>query len=78
MFRLKKNLCLLRHVLQTPLFSPQAVAIVPQLVMVHKIGRIEPVMTYYLVMKCFYRVFYIMNWIYRYYAEGKTTFCYHR
>ena len=46
-------------------------AILPQVVMVYKAGVIAPIVTYYLLLKGAYRIFYILNWISRYHYEGK-------
>ena len=48
----------------------ESLAIVPQLCMVIKIGEVEPTIFYYICILCSYRAFYIVNWIWRYYAES--------
>jgi len=48
----------------------EALAIVPQLIMVIKTGEVEKTVFYYICMLCSYRAFYICNWILRFYAES--------
>lgn len=48
----------------------EAVAILPQLFMVSKTGEAETITSHYLFCLGSYRGLYILNWIYRYYAEG--------
>jgi len=48
----------------------EAVAIVPQLAMLHKTGECESITMHYIFLMGLYRAFYIANWIYRYNAEG--------
>jgi ER lumen protein retaining receptor len=50
------------------------VAILPQLFMVQKTGEAESITSHYLFALGSYRGLYILNWIYRYYAEGKFLF----
>ncbi|CAF2092423.1 unnamed protein product [Rotaria magnacalcarata] len=45
-------------------------AIVPQLSLTYQQRTITRIMTYYLMMLGSYRGFYILNWLYRYHAEG--------
>jgi ER lumen protein retaining receptor len=47
----------------------EAVAILPQLFMVSKTGEAETITSHYLFALGSYRAFYILNWLYRYYAE---------
>ncbi|CAF3447982.1 unnamed protein product [Rotaria sp. Silwood1] len=47
----------------------EILAIIPQLSLIYKQRTITKTMTYYLVMLGSYRVFYILNWIYRYNME---------
>jgi len=48
----------------------ESVAILPQLFMVSKTGEAESITSHYLFALGAYRGLYILNWIYRYYAEG--------
>ncbi|XP_014255517.1 ER lumen protein-retaining receptor isoform X2 [Cimex lectularius] len=48
----------------------ESVAILPQLFMVSKTGEAESITSHYLFALGSYRALYILNWIYRYYAEG--------
>ena len=48
----------------------ESVAILPQLFMVQKTGEAESITSHYLFALGSYRGLYILNWIYRYYAEG--------
>lgn len=48
----------------------ESVAILPQLFMVSKTGEAESITSHYLFALGSYRALYIVNWIYRYYAEG--------
>jgi len=48
----------------------EAVAILPQLFMVSKTGEAESITSHYLFALGSYRALYLLNWIYRYYAEG--------
>ena len=50
----------------------ESVAILPQLFMVQKTGEAESITSHYLFALGSYRGLYILNWIYRYYAEGKN------
>ena len=50
----------------------EAVAILPQLFMVQKTGEAESITSHYLFALGSYRGLYILNWIYRYYFEGKN------
>lgn len=47
----------------------ESVAILPQLVLVWKIGKVDSTIWCYLVALCSYRAFYILNWAYRYLYE---------
>lgn len=47
----------------------EAVAILPQLFMISKTGEAESITSHYLFALGSYRGLYIINWIYRYYAE---------
>jgi ER lumen protein retaining receptor len=49
----------------------ESVAILPQLFMVQKTGEAESITSHYLFALGSYRALYILNWIYRYYVEGK-------
>ena len=49
----------------------ESVAILPQLFMVQKTGEAESITSHYLFALGSYRGLYILNWIYRYYSEGK-------
>ncbi len=51
----------------------ESVAILPQLFMVSKTGEAESITSHYLFALGSYRALYIVNWIYRYYAEGSIT-----
>lgn len=48
----------------------EAVAIIPQLFMLQDMGSAENITYTYLLFLGLYRLFYIINWIYRYYIEG--------
>merc|ERR1711893_267498 len=48
----------------------ESVAILPQLFMVSKTGEAETITSHYLFALGSYSSLYIVNWIYRYYAEG--------
>ncbi|KAG0714692.1 ER lumen protein-retaining receptor 1 [Chionoecetes opilio] len=48
----------------------ESVAILPQLFMVSKTGEAESITSHYLFALGSYRALYIINWVYRYYAEG--------
>ena len=52
----------------------ESVAILPQLFMVQKTGEAESITSHYLFALGIYRFLYILNWIYRYYVEGKFNF----
>lgn len=52
----------------------EAVAILPQLFMISKTGEAETITSHYLFALGSYRALYILNWIYRYYAEGFFDF----
>lgn len=48
----------------------EAVAILPQLFQMSKVGEAETITTHYIFALGAYRGLYILNWIYRYFAEG--------
>jgi len=48
----------------------ESVAILPQLFMISKTGEAETITSHYLFALGIYRALYILNWIYRFYAEG--------
>jgi hypothetical protein len=48
----------------------EAVAILPQFLMIHNMGKITPYMSCYLCSLFAYRGLYILNWVYRYFTEG--------
>lgn len=48
----------------------ETVAILPQLFLVSKTGEAETITSHYLMALGSYRALYILNWIWRYYAEG--------
>ncbi|XP_003747689.1 ER lumen protein-retaining receptor [Galendromus occidentalis] len=48
----------------------EAVAILPQLFMVSKTGEAETITSHYLFALGSYRALYVLNWMYRYYAEN--------
>ncbi|XP_075230945.1 ER lumen protein-retaining receptor isoform X2 [Lycorma delicatula] len=48
----------------------ESVAILPQLFLVSKTGEAESITSHYLFALGLYRGLYILNWIYRYYAEN--------
>ena len=52
----------------------ESVAILPQLFMVSKTGEAESITSHYLFALGSYRALYIVNWIYRYYAEGEFLY----
>jgi ER lumen protein retaining receptor len=62
----------LMEVLWTFSIYLESVAILPQLFMVSKTGEAESITSHYLFALGSYRALYILNWIYRYYVEGKT------
>ena len=49
----------------------ESVAILPQLFMVSKTGEAESITSHYLFALGMYRALYILNWVYRYYFEGR-------
>eukprot|EP01012_Entosiphon_sulcatum_P040656 TRINITY_DN54349_c0_g1_i1.p1 TRINITY_DN54349_c0_g1~~TRINITY_DN54349_c0_g1_i1.p1 ORF type:complete len:212 (-),score=37.86 TRINITY_DN54349_c0_g1_i1:147-782(-) len=51
----------------------ESVAILPQLFLLQRTGSAETLTSHYLFALGGYRFFYILNWIYRYYMEGKTN-----
>lgn len=48
----------------------ESVAILPQLFMVSKTGEAESITSHYLFALGSYRALYLLNWVYRYYAEN--------
>lgn len=50
----------------------EAVSILPQLFMLQDTGECETINSHYLFALGAYRVFYLLNWIYRYATEGHT------
>jgi len=58
------------EVLWTLSIHLESVAILPQLFMVSKTGEAESITSHYLFALGSYRALYIVNWVYRYYAEG--------
>ena len=48
----------------------ESVAILPQLFQLSRTGEAETITTHYLFALGGYRALYILNWIYRYWAEG--------
>ena len=48
----------------------EAIAFVPQIVMLHKMRVVENLTSHYVAALGLYRFFYILNWIYRYQVEG--------
>ena len=48
----------------------ESVALIPQLVFIHRAGKAEVTISVYLFVLGFYRGFYILNWVYRYNYEG--------
>ena len=51
----------------------EAVAILPQLFMLQRTGASETLTVHYLAALGGYRVFYVINWVYRYYVEGRKN-----
>lgn len=49
----------------------EAVAFIPQIVMLNKIRIVENITSHYVAALGMYRFFYILNWIYRYQVDGK-------
>lgn len=49
----------------------ESVAIVPQLALLQKAGEVENLTSDFVGTMGLYRAFYIVNWIYRYFAEGR-------
>lgn len=47
----------------------EAIAFIPQIVMLHKMRVVENLTSHYVAMLGLYRFFYILNWIERYYEE---------
>ena len=52
----------------------EAVAILPQLFMLQRMGEAETITTHYLAALGAYRALYIPNWIYRYVADYDRRF----
>lgn len=52
----------------------EAVAILPQLLILQRTGEAENITTHYIFSLGIYRALYIPNWIYRYCAEGKFDY----
>ncbi|XP_014205344.1 ER lumen protein-retaining receptor [Copidosoma floridanum] len=52
----------------------ESVAILPQLFMVSKTGEAESITSHYLFALGSYRGLYLLNWVYRYYAENHYDF----
>lgn len=48
----------------------ESVAIIPQLTLLQNLREVENLTSNYVVAMGAYRAFYILNWIYRFYAEG--------
>lgn len=48
----------------------EAVAMLPQMFMIYRIGKAERFTLTYMLLLAFYRTFYIFNWVYRYHYEG--------
>lgn len=51
----------------------ESFAIMPQLYLLRKLGEVENITSNYVVALGLYRLFYILNWIYLYFAEN--TIC---
>lgn len=51
----------------------EAVAILPQLVMLQRSGNVDNLTGKYVFFLGAYRAFYILNWIYRYFTEARFT-----
>lgn len=49
----------------------ESVAILPQLLMLTKLGKAQSLTVHYIFALGIYRFLYIFNWIWRYYSEGK-------
>ena len=49
----------------------EALAFIPQIVMLNKIRIVENITSHYVAALGMYRFFYILNWIYRYQVDGK-------
>jgi len=49
----------------------EAVAILPQLFMLQKQGGAESLTSHYILLLGLYRLFYLLNWIYRYTTEER-------
>lgn len=49
----------------------ESIAIVPQLYLIYKTRKWETIIKYYLLALGSYRIFYMMNWIWRYNLEGR-------
>ncbi|KAL0485726.1 ER lumen protein-retaining receptor KdelR [Acrasis kona] len=52
----------------------ESVAVLPQLFLLNKIKRSEAINSHYLFALGGYRALYLVNWIYRYFAEGYTPY----
>jgi len=52
----------------------ESLAIMPQLFLLTKKGGAEAITSHYVFLLGGYRVFYILNWIYRYFAEGYSPY----
>jgi len=48
----------------------ESVAVLPQLFMLQRTGEAEAITTHYLFALGIYRALYILNWIYRFFAQG--------
>lgn len=64
------NRSVILEILWTLSIYLEALAILPQLFMITKTGEAETITSHYLFCLGIYRGLYILNWIYRYYAEG--------
>jgi ER lumen protein retaining receptor len=48
----------------------ESVAVLPQLFMLQRTGEAEAITTHYLFALGIYRALYILNWVYRFFAQG--------
>lgn len=52
----------------------EALAIIPQMYMLRRTGSAENITVHYIFALGIYRAFYIFNWLYRYFVEGKYDY----
>ena len=52
----------------------EAVAIIPQMYVLRRTGSAENITVHYIFALGIYRTLYILNWLYRYFVEGKYDY----